>query len=768
MALLTDPERIRFACDPHENPRWSHAAVTTVGPDGILPAETFREGRESVARLAAELETAICRGPKAFEPPPLKVVEIPKKEPWELDETPLSEPSGVNEECPTRQIVVRSVRGSCLSNHLAEVLTVTSNHNLPKSAVAYRPGRRDVVRETIVEAASGINAGGYFFAKLDLKDAFNSLNRVKVAEALAAMAYPEEFIAWVMASTGAKRLRSVKGRWIQQPSQKGCPAGLPESAILLNILFREFDRRIEQDFQQVTYLRYSDDLLFLGKDEKSVGRAVNQLLIWCRAQGLQLKGVSPNQKALSLVQDVRGLRLTYLGAEIDEFGEIHLPEASQDAQKSRIRYRLDIAHRTETLVAGVSRYASPPGKGVEAFDRADVVRSIRQFYGYWRPLNEGEAEGFLATVNACFGIKAEVDGGQYEKVWAAALGRPVGRPGGGPSGPGKTSTQEIQRWIEQTVVPFIEATIVEADPSRDGTYIEDLDTEWDEVIQRLDSSGTNDGDEQENPSGNSFVTGSPPSEVAAVSCTQGDASLGRVRGDSPTQERCERRSGSTVAGEDFLFSTEADGSHAKACGFHRAPRGPAGDGCEASGATPQGTAPPGPPEVEELRLIFLSAIHNVEGALVGSYEVSRGGPSPKRFVGSLAFPDERVETAVVRYLSQRLAAAGGAICVVLMDDAWLPKQLIQRWREFRSIGLFRQILELQRHAVVVMGPCRVPHALRLTLNGATQASGVHGPRGRGSSNKGERHGHRSPRDFDPAQQRADHASFADGLDDRYW
>lgn len=164
--------------------------------------------------------------------------------------------------------------------------------------------------ETLVEAAVAISKGAYFFAKLDIKDAFNSLERSKVAEALKTMGYPAEFVAWVMASTGAKQVRSVKGRWNPAAEPEGLPAGLPRVGNLADSLQRVRPaHRTRLSPGDLPPLQRRPSFPRQGREGR---RAVHQLLIWCRDQGLQLKEVSPNQRALSLVQDVRGQTLTYL------------------------------------------------------------------------------------------------------------------------------------------------------------------------------------------------------------------------------------------------------------------------------------------------------------------------------------------------------------------------------------------------------------------------------------------------------------------------
>jgi hypothetical protein len=249
MALVMDPGRIRFACDPYRNYMWKKASQLSTGVDALLVSDAF-QGNRSVDEWAAKLESALRAG-IVPEQVALKVHQVPKSEPWE---------STALLNGQFRSIVVRGVLGRCLSNHLASVLQETSEALLPPSAIAYRLGNRDAVHGAILDVAAAIGIDGYrYWAKLDIKDCFNSMLRPSVAGALRALGYPDKFVTLVMASVGAPRYRRVQGHLVEQNAERGCPAGLPESAILVNVLFAAFDREVEQAFPGLIYRRYSDD-----------------------------------------------------------------------------------------------------------------------------------------------------------------------------------------------------------------------------------------------------------------------------------------------------------------------------------------------------------------------------------------------------------------------------------------------------------------------------------------------------------------------------
>jgi hypothetical protein len=65
------------------------------------------------------------------------------------------------------------------------------------------------------------------------------------------------------------------------------------------------------------------------------------------------------------------------------------------------------------------------------------------------------------------------------------------------------------------------------------------------------------------------------------------------------------------------------------------------------------------------------------------------------------FLDQEGARAVVDVARHRIVDAtrsGIDSLIILLESAWLPKQLIQRGRQFRSLGLFRGVLGLHHEA----------------------------------------------------------------------
>lgn len=706
MRLLVDPRRIQEACDPYSNAAWKHAGQMTRGYDGLLVADAFAE-RGSVEKYAERL-LAACEGDiqqftSAVAAEPLKITSIPKREPWEEDEA--LEGLGGNEDASrkvvqeVRDIAIRSVFGRCVSNHIAAILSDCVDHLLPNVAIAYRPGRPNAVQGAILEAAQAITEDHVFWVKLDVRDAFNTMVRGRVAEELRVLGFEEDFINRVLAVVGAPRRRRVRGQWVEVPNDHGCPAGMPESSIMMNVLFRRFDLEMVNGHRGIFYRRYSDDLLFIARSRQDAEKALKELLRWARNVGLKVKNVSPNQGPASLVQDIRTEHLLFLGAEIGPDGDIHIPADALQGQMRKVEHRMTLAHREGHLVASVSRYATGASidDTIETYDWEDIQRSVLQFCGYWDGLNKVEAQGFLARVEGEFSFEPTSTTGPCRKVWAATLGCADDTIGGG-----KTDRVMIRESfttrVRDAVLPLIKDALLD---EKDHTK-ETSDYGKDSV------SSTGDGGP---------LMGHRYREEESMADDSSWPTPGKDVPDGDSAPRDE---------DAYEPGCSATGIR----GFARAPRGSSDEGVEASGATTPGPAvPPSRPVLKETFLVFLA--HRVvetdrgDAVIVGTaeFDTTTGMPSEIGIPVMVYEPEATggglpAEVVVVEHLRQRLAQLPPeARVVVAMESGWLVKLLLQRGREFRSTGLFQRIRELHAHGprLVVVGACRLPGHLAVRL-----------------------------------------------------
>lgn len=690
MRLLFDPEQIRFACNPFENAAWKHASQASVGKDGLLPATAFAE-RDAVDAWARRLTDILEHGANPEELA-LKLVAIPKHDPWDLDAPPES-----------RTIALRGILGRCLSNHLAAVLEASVEPLLPDCAIAYRPNRSDAVQAAILKVAHAVGVDGRrFYAKLDVKDCFNSMPREAVALALADFGLPNRFIELVMLSVGARRYRRVQGAWVEQNSEKGCPAGLPESSTLVNVLFNAFDRWVRSHCPDLVYYRYCDDFLFVGSSRAQVERAVGELVRCTKALGLKLKGVSPTQSPHSLVHDARERPLRFLGAAIAADGDVHIPHDVVESTRRKIRYRMHHAALAGALVAGQSRYALPGARtrGILTFDADDVLATVVEFHRYWFGLNQGEATAFLGRARTEFDIEPRTGRGPYRKLWVAALGDADNLVGGGMHADQDETSHPLERWVRQEVLPLIRDV-------QQGVS-DEIPWELHDELSTIGLGGTSD------PSDKGMLT-----------------HLVDARGQSPLGEdisspRAREDEALGFATDDLdVNAKELNGSAIGALGFNRASRGPA-PSRETSGATTLGPpVPPGRPSDSTTRLVFVRHTYNHETdeTVVRTDEFSMEGRPLGTF--QMAYRDQQPTIAVLDHLLRRAAQSGGARLVFAMEKSWLAKALLRRGLELRSVAMMQRIQKL--HAVaptaLVIAPVRFS-AKDKADDGAMMSSGV--------------------------------------------
>jgi hypothetical protein len=693
LELLRNRALIEWAADPWHNPYWHHARATTRGRDEqtVLDAFPTRDATKCWTDRAEAFLQLDPAGMKA-NVPPLKVVALAKKPPWDPH----------YDEVATRDIVIPCVLRRVLSAHLAYILSITAQ--VSTAARAYVPGVASPAPTVVREVAARVQRGHYYYAKFDLRDAFNSVGWAPLRKALKRASYPQRFIQILMALVEAPLERRVRGRWLRQHRWRGTPAGLPESGILLNLLLREMDDRILRECD-VYYARYSDDHLLVGATREGVAHAAKILLNWAWSVGFDIKGVPRHSDPTAWVKDIREEPLELLGVKIDHQADCHIPQHKIDGHVSKLAHFEQQALRTPRLIAAGSKYASwASGKrGIATADQDDLDALVDGFYHTWLPFNHAEAELFRspAAARVSFGNLRQGDG-PHRKLFAALLGpqsahsllRVRSEVGSPSSCPNERIALEVLSMVEDCLQ--LDPEVREADRRRRGAST--LGMRGDSLVGESPHSpppvlGWSEQEEQ------SFFLGIH-SEGMIVN---GGSALGTDPAPSP---------------QGNGFDIGASGGRNAADASDTAPAEPVVHPTRHMGWTTGAAA--------NAVYCFVTARSLLQrGSVITAFQEFEHdglGLRPCRPCVREHTDTERAIAELHTIAARRRAAAARGRPFVVLGSNWLPKQLVVEQRSFRRIGIFALVTDLHRaaqregHATLVIGPIRPPASLTAALD----------------------------------------------------
>lgn len=296
LRLWVDPDRIGRACHVHLHPGYRQGRQTTRA-FGRLMVEELRDldGVEGLRTVVADLVNLPVTEFSA-KVPTVEVKFVPKKK------VPTDDDAGDDAIGPVRPevvekrpIVVPPLVRRALSIHLSEILETTGDYLLPTEAIAYRPGRRQVVQRAILDVARAVRGGAHYWAKLDVRSFFPTVPWAGIETTLKSYGYPEAFVGYSMALVrGGVAKRESWRTWVPVETDAGTQAGLRESSIIANLYLSGLDRVLLSKFKgDLFYRRYSDDMLMMGRTKEVVRKAVVEVETWIESRGLTLKGVAP-------------------------------------------------------------------------------------------------------------------------------------------------------------------------------------------------------------------------------------------------------------------------------------------------------------------------------------------------------------------------------------------------------------------------------------------------------------------------------------------
>ncbi len=700
--LLHDRGLIVHACDVVMNPAFRNSDARTRDAHGkrISDYVSNRADREAwpervaqlVSLLPAELEAALSAEP----------VKLAVKKDADGGE---------------RTIGIPTFLRRCVANLVAEVLVKTSDHLLSDAAIAYRRGHRDAVPGAIREVARAVRARRMrYFARLDLKSYFTSIQWSAVEEMLRRLRYSDRFIGVVMALVRCPLVeRDQQTRQlVAKPNTKGVQMGVAGSDILANLLPLVLDEKLGGLLSNGLYLRYSDDVLIGARTRAEVVGAVRALQNWCREHGLKLKDVSTiDEKVVSpdihpekLVRDITETRIRFLGAEIDDTARIRIPAEKLQAKLGEVELRVGKL-AVDDVVEGLSRYGNGPG--LDVFDDADVHETIDGFTGYWQGLDTEGVRQAEAIINKTFPLGPRAEGG---KVWIAQLWRvqaaggaevlnPAGHDPTDPPGAsllaltGRREAREAPRRTTGRFAsggwpglePYLEGVL--SDAYQRGLYTEaaaDLPRQVDGEVSLVEHL---------------FDAGKDKSPLLVADGAD------TTRFDASSEDLSER--------ENFLIDQIEKNLSKKISGSKADSR----------------EEPPLPAALREELLVHIYAERLRDGRhVIGVLAARNGQPEGK---ASILVVRGRPEVALVRRMTDLVGLHGRRVTFALVENS-LPKTLLQKHRRLQSPGYYLAVVELHeaarrlgvdvRIAGAIKAPARLVGAVRETAEGASLARAV--------------------------------------------
>lgn len=196
-----------------------------------------------------------------------------------------------------REIALFSMRDKIVHQSFAAELSKQYDVSFSPSVYAYRPGRSalDAVNKIHQEIRQD-----FWVLKADIHHFFDTIDCGKLLKYLSINIKEEDTIELLKSILSAKQLQkdgTLEGR------ERGIFQGSSVAPVLSNIYLNAFDKWMEK--QTDIYIRYSDDILVLGKDKDGLETLLSQMNLYLERLGLKLNqektGISPVSQGFSFL-----------------------------------------------------------------------------------------------------------------------------------------------------------------------------------------------------------------------------------------------------------------------------------------------------------------------------------------------------------------------------------------------------------------------------------------------------------------------------------
>lgn len=183
----------------------------------------------------------------------------------------------------TRPIRVSSISGLIAQTVMCEYMQTHLESKFLPSSYAYRKGKS--AKKAVRAVKEAISAGKTHIFEGDIQDFFGSVNhdlliqrlkkRFKNDKLLHLLVYRFLKTGKVRVTNNARRkhIRKLKGGYCE--NHVGIPQGGMLSGILANLLLGDLDTVMQEQFPDLTYIRYADDFVLLARDEKTLKNAAD-------------------------------------------------------------------------------------------------------------------------------------------------------------------------------------------------------------------------------------------------------------------------------------------------------------------------------------------------------------------------------------------------------------------------------------------------------------------------------------------------------------
>ena len=183
-----------------------------------------------------------------------------------------------------RQIALYSMRDKVVQQSLAIELNKVFDGHFSDQTSAYRHEKSAMVA---IEEINGKIMEGVFtcYIKLDIKDFFGSVRWGQILDILRRF-IPEEDVCDLIRQNSC-------GTWLDMDTGDICdrPVGIYQgsiiSPILSNLYLMDFDKWLA-DMQDIYFIRYSDDMIVLGKTREKLTDLLQEMLFHLRGKGLEI------------------------------------------------------------------------------------------------------------------------------------------------------------------------------------------------------------------------------------------------------------------------------------------------------------------------------------------------------------------------------------------------------------------------------------------------------------------------------------------------